>query len=346
MLKVLSGARRFLCAALAVLALCLSLTEAGAQVLQGRVAVKESGVPGAVVELHRVTRADAGVVATTTTDAAGRFRLPLPVADTSGFTVWFATTQYHGVRYFGAPLHPNDSPEDYTIAVYDTLMVVAAASPVRIVRRDIVLLPDPTGSWEVNEIFQIRNSVDRALVAPDGSPTWEFRIPSEATAFESSEGEAGDATIVRMDERVLLVAPLPPGDREVYVRYRLPATSSELQISVGSPTASLGVFVAQPAPRVHTVGLAEAEALQAEGRTFQRFDAANLDPGTSLAVQWSPAGPPIDPLHAALVVITLLLVVGAAAALSRRAQRTPPRAGSVAVPGVVRERRAEAELVP
>jgi hypothetical protein len=79
-----------------------------AQTLEGRVVRGDAGVPGAFVQLHRVTREAAGVVGEGVSGPGGAFRLPLPEADTAGFTVFFATALAEGVRYFGRPVHPGE----------------------------------------------------------------------------------------------------------------------------------------------------------------------------------------------------------------------------------------------
>jgi hypothetical protein len=309
--------RRVVGAAFVLAAIAWSAGPVGAQSLSGTVSRQGSGTAGVDVELHRVTRQSAGVVGQATTDAAGRFRLPLPPADTAGFTVWFATAQYQGVRYFGAPLHPSDSFEGYAIAVFDTINVTAAAQAPRVQRRDIILVSDPMGSWEVNEVIQIHNPTQNTFVNSDGLPTWEFSIPAEATAFEAGDTEASASELARMDDRVLLLAPLLPGSREVYVRYRIPASMSALQVPVRSPTESLSIFISQPAPRVQVSGATAQAPIQADGRTFLRYDATDLEAGAVVSLAWTPTGPPVDPARAAMVVLGLILVLGAVAAVRR-----------------------------
>jgi hypothetical protein len=347
------GARRLFCAAFPFFAAVVVSQAAFAQQLQGRVLLQgETGVENVAVELHRVTRDTAGVVATAVTGAEGTFRVQLPAVDTTGFTVFFATAEYRGVRYFGAPLHPNDPRDSYSVTVFDTLAVAAAADPIRLLRRDMILLPDPQGGWEVNEIVHLANPGAHTLVASAGLPTWEFRIPADAVAFEAGEGEADAARseIVRMDDRVLLMAPVVPGGREIFVRYRIPASLAAFDIAVTYPVRSLRVFVAQPAPAVAVQGLAQGEPLNAEGQTFAVYEGSQLEPGAVVAVTWRSGAPPFDPTAAALTVAALLLLVGAAAAV-RQGNRVGARAAkpvgsdSVPVGAVVRTPRDSEELV-
>jgi hypothetical protein len=353
MLSVVPTARRLFCAAFALLPFWLASLPASAQEVNGRVLLQgERPVGGVSVELHRVTRDTAGVVANAVSSADGSFRVWLPATDTVGFTVFFATAEYQGIRYFGAPLHPNDPREGYDVAVFDTLAVAAATDPLRLLRRDMILLPDPQGGWEVNEIVQIVNPSAYTLVAPAGMPTWEFRIPGDATGFEAGEGDSDTARseLMRMADRVLLVAPVVPGSREIFVRYRIPASLSRFDVAVTDSTRSLRVFVGQPAPAVTVTGLAAGEPVSAEGQTFAVYEASNVEPGTAVTVSWRSNAPPIDPTTTALVIVAALLLVGAAAAIrqgGRNSSRptSPPGSGTIPVRAVVREPQQSKELV-
>ena len=77
--------------------------------LQGRVETGAGVADVAVTPLHRVTRDSAGAVSASRLGLRRLFPSTLPPADTAGFTVFFATAEYQGVRYFGPPLR--ESPE-------------------------------------------------------------------------------------------------------------------------------------------------------------------------------------------------------------------------------------------
>jgi hypothetical protein len=231
------------------------------------------------------------------------------------------------VRYFGPPLHPTEPRDRYAIAVFDTVAVAAAQTPVRVARRDLVLLPDQAGGWEVNEIVQLFNPGTQTLVARQSMPTWEFRVPAGAEALEAGEGELDASELVRMEDRVLLTAPIVPGTREIFVRYRIPPRPGEFRLPVETPTDSLNVFVRQPAPALSMEGLRIREAIEADGSEFQRYGAADLGPGSVITIGWRGNGSPIDPTVAALAILSALLLLGAVAAVWRR-----PRGGAVQPP--------------
>jgi hypothetical protein len=308
-----------------VLLWAVARSDASAQTLSGRVLVGDRGVAGQEVVLHRVSRDTSGTVGTTVTDREGRFTLALPPVDTVGFTVFFATVEYQGIRHFGYPLHPGDDPSEYVVAVHDTVTVGSEAAPaLRIARRDIVMLPERDGGWEVNELLRLVNPGERTLVASDGKATWEFRIPPGTVAFELGEGEIGSSELVRMEDRALLAAPLLPGTREVFLRYRVPAGHRELLLGVGTPTDSINLFVREPSPTVEVRGMRAEAPVRGEAGDFRSFGAADLDGDATLTVVWKgPAAAPISPTAGAIGIVALFLVAGLVAAFLAPRRREP-----------------------
>jgi hypothetical protein len=318
MKSLLSAPRRGLRAVVAVCGLLwFAPLDADAQVLVGRVQLAGAGVADQEVVLHRVTRDTAGVVGQTTSDAQGRFAISLPPVDTAGFTVFFATVDYLGVRYFGFPIHPGQPTDAYEVAVFDTVSVNAPDAPLlRLARRDVVMLPESDGGWEVNEVVRLVNSGDRTIISQDGRGSWEFLIPPGAIAFELGEGEIAGSEVVRVDDRALLLAPLLPGPREVFVRYRMPANPRELRIPIGTPADSLKVFVQLPSPEVNVSGLEVLPLVQTDAGQFLSFAAADVSHDAAVRVTWvGPAGPPVSPTTAALTIIAVFLVTGTLAAI-------------------------------
>lgn len=313
--------------AVSVLALAFALTAPagveGQEVLVGRIERDSgAGVGSAPVTLHRVTSNSSGAVDSTVTATDGTFRLPVPAIDTTTFNVFFATTDHQGVRYFGRPLHASEGiPDEYRIAVYDTTSALAGAT--RFVRRDLVLIPEAEGGWEVNEVVRVQNPTSSTLVSRSGMPTWEFRIPSGAVDFEAGEGDVAPDEVMLMGDRVLLLTPLLPGDRELFIRYRIPPDSRSLDLRAHSPLDTLNLFVRQPSPTVGVEGLTTTELINAGEERFLRYGAVDLEEGAMIGVRWTgPTTPPVTPVTAAILVTLLVLAIGAWAAF-----RNTPVAG-------------------
>ena len=112
---------------LAFAGMLLSVTLLPAQqgpVLNGRVMAGVNAVPNQPVSLHRVTGSGGNTLATDTTDADGRFVLPLG-PPTEGDGVLFVATRYEGKLYIGDTFR-GDPPAGYA------LRVGAGATPIEL----------------------------------------------------------------------------------------------------------------------------------------------------------------------------------------------------------------------
>jgi hypothetical protein len=287
----------------------------GPQSLSGRVVLDGAGVPDVEVALHRVTPDTSGVRAIARTGTDGSFDFSLPAADTAGFTVYFVTADHRTVRYFGAPVHPGDSPEDYVVEVRDTTS--AADGAVRMARRDLVLVPHVDGGWEINEVVRLRNTGSRTIVSRGGMPTWSMAIPAGVQEFEAGAGDLPTEQIQRMGDRVLLVAPIVPGDREIFLRYRIPGGRAA-ELATGSAMDSMNLFVQQPAPRVTVSGMRPVEVVTVEGRRYLQLTGSALAADRALRMEWERYAPPVDPVLAGVGAAVLLVLVGAGAAVRNR----------------------------
>lgn len=292
------------------------------EVLRGQVLLYGTPVTGAPVTLHRVTSGAAGALDSVLTDAAGTFSFALPPADTAGFTVFFTTATFRGVRYFGRPLHPGDAGADYNLEVFDTIGAGAAgAPPVVLSRRNVLMLPRPEGGWEVDELLRIENAGSFTVVSAYGAPTWQHPLPAGATDFEIGDSEVAAEDVQRVGDRVLVTSAVPPGARDLLLRYRLRDGAAALP--VGEATEIMNLLLRDAAGDVAVSGLAPADPVASEGDTLRRFTGAQLSAGHRIVVdRGSAAGAPLDPRWAAVAVLLLLLGGGAAVA-ARRPKATP-----------------------
>ena len=311
--------------ALVFLFVLLATPVAAQRVLNGRVVKDGRGAPGVAVQLHRVTRDSRGQIDSAVSGADGRFRVALPPVDSAaGFTVFFATAVADGVRYFGPAVHPEDPSAGYDITVYDTTSSAAMADSVRVVRRDVFLIPGMDGTMEVGEIVRLRNTARRTLV-PDQKPVVSLQLPPGSESFEAGEGDRADSVrtggggMVRMGDRAWLTQPLIPGERELIFRYRLPAKVKRLPVALGRATDTLNVYVRRPGPDVKARGLGDGVAFEAEGVQFTRYAATGLRADARAALDWrGPQPPPVDPRWAALAIAGAILAGGTVLSARRR----------------------------
>lgn len=285
------------------------------ETLGGRVVHDGAGVADADIALHRVTPDSSGIRATSRSADDGSFSFTLPPADTTGFTVYFVTADHLGVRYFGAPVHPGDAPGEYLVEVRDTTS--AAGDALRVARRDLVLLPHADGGWEANEVLRLRNSASRTIVSAGGMPTWTMSLPEGLEEFEAGAGDLPEDQIQRMGDRLLLVSPIVPGEREIFLRYRIPR-GREAELAAGSPIDSFNLFVKQPSPGVTVSGMRPVEVVTVEGKRFLQLSGADLDADAPLRMEWQSSTPPIDPVLAGVGAAVLVVLIGAGAAFRYR----------------------------
>lgn len=300
----------------------------GTGLLAGSVVKDSAGVGGVAVTLHRVSSSASGAIDTRTTDPSGGFRFVLPPADTASFTVFFVTADYLSVRYFGDPVHRDRQVADYRVEVFDTTSMLPGA--LRTARRDIVLMPETEGGWQVNEIIRVRNTARKTLVAREDRPAWQFRLPEGAVDFQAGEGDETDEPVELRGDWVFLRTALTPGDRELFVRYRIPADRRASELVLAEPTDSLNIFVRQPAPELRITGMATTKVINVENERFVQYGAADLQAQSTVRMEWSsPGAPPVDPVMAALAVAVLILGVGTWAAFrNRQGPRPAPAAAS------------------
>lgn len=303
---------------------------AGGRTLHGRVILDGEPVIDVPVTLHRVTPEESGPVGTDRTGADGAFQFTLPEPEGEAFEVFFATAEYLSVRYFGPAVHGGVMPEQYAVAVHDTTSSLPGA--IRVTRRDIVLLPEPQGGWEANEVVQLQNTADRTLVSSDAMPTWEMRLPAGVTDFHAGEGEVSAAEVMLMGDRVLLLSPIQPGVRELFLRYRVPVELEALALAVDTPTDTLHLFLGQPSIPVEMSGLVTTNVIEVQGERFVRYGAADLDAGDQVGMQWeAPASPPLPPEIAAVIAAAVVLLGGSVLAMRTRGRAEAAKKTAAAV---------------
>lgn len=306
------------CAAAALLMVSSARAQTDAErSLEGTVRLRDQPVPAVPVTLHRVTPNESGPLGQQVSGADGSFRFVLPPADTAEFEVFFATAEYATVRYFGEPIHRGAAVADYAVEVYDTASALPGA--IRVARRDVVLLPEAQGGWEANEIIRLHNGADRTLVSAGGMPTWEVKLPPGITDFQAGEGDLTAAEVSRMGDRVLVLAPLIPGDRELFLRYRIPESLELAALVIGAPTDTMNVFIGQPSPAVEVTGLTTTKVVEAQGEQFVQYGTTALVEGDEVTLAWdAPAGAPVAPEVAGGAAALLVLLVGSWFAFRQR----------------------------
>jgi hypothetical protein len=273
-------------------------------------------VPAARVLLHRVGRASQGPVDSVVADRAGRFRFRF-VADTSA--VYLTSTRYQGIEYFSPAVHTNPALPDTAlhIVVSDT----SSAAPVELEARHLVIAePGEDGSRGVLDLVILRNRGDHTRVAPDSSrPSWSAPLPSGTFGFEPGEGDVSRDALRRVGDRVELLAPVAPGEKQLILQYGLPATARTVDLPFEEAAELVNVLIADRGARVRGGGLVAADTEVIQGRTYHRW-MGPVPAGASVRIQLAGTGAAPRWLLPALVAsLAAALAIGSRWALGARA---------------------------
>jgi hypothetical protein len=281
-------------------------------------------VEGQVVVLHRVSTDSSGPVDSVRTSATGAYRFRYTLD--SPRSMFIVSARYAGVAYFTTPLRERDvSGPDADVAVFDT---TSAAWPLTIRARHVVFTPPQAGGLrQVVDVYEVANDSNRTLVAGSSGATWRVALPDEATNPSSAGTDLPGDSFRFLDGRAELLVPFPPGARQLVLTYSIPVESS-VPIEVSDAVASLEVLLEGPGSEVSGAGLVAEEPVTMEGRTFQRYRAGNVPPGSSFAIQT--AGTPgrgrIALLAVAVAAVALGVVLGRRTPVARASviMRSPP----------------------
>ena len=245
-------------------------------VLRGQVRMEARPVPGQVVHLHQVSSEIAAEIDSVATNAQGEFRLGLPhVPDPERRReVFFASTRFSGILYFGAPIsQPADLDSAYVIEVYDTVSAPERGSAFPVQARSI-FAEQGEGGWTITDLFEIRNDGARTVVGRPGGVVWTYPLLRGAETVELGDGDLSEDAFGFADGSVSVLAPVPPGTRLFVFRYEVPDLTGGLPLP--GTTDHVEVLVREPAPPLQVEGLTALASVEIEpGTSFRRFASEN-----------------------------------------------------------------------
>jgi len=225
-------------------------------------------VPSARVLLHRVGRNAQGPVDSAVTDPAGRFRFRF-VADTGA--VYLTSTRYQGIEYFSPAVHTNPALPD--TALFIVVSDTSSSAPVELEARHLVIAdPGEDGNRGVLDLIVLRNRGDHTRVSSDTSrPSWSAPLPNNTFGFEPGESDVSPEALRRVGNRVELLAPVAPGEKQLVLQYGLPATVHSLELPFEEAADLVNVLIADRGARVSGGSLAPADTEVIQGRAYRRW---------------------------------------------------------------------------
>jgi hypothetical protein len=329
MLLEAHGRMRVAVTALVALLVPLTGTAQDTLVVRGHVALRtahgERPVRRTIVTLHAIgAQGREGPVDSVRTDADGRYGFRF-AADSA--LTYLATARYGGIAHFAAPVRLGDASAgdgEGEITVFDTTSQPLAL-PTR--GRHIVLsAPSATGARAVIDVYEIENpGVLTRIVRDSADAVFIARLPAGALDVRTTQGDV-PATGVRVQpDQVAVIAPVPPGVRQLVLTYDLPLSAVPLAVAVG-PTDVLEVLAEEEGATAAGAGLEPQGPVSIEGRTFQRFLRQNVASAAQVTITppvVAPGGGRLSPFGVALAIAgaAALGIVFAAASRPGRAPR-------------------------
>jgi len=320
----------------ALLVLVLSAAVPGVRAqqdtLSGIVWLDGDPMTDVTVLLHAVSSSEAGEVDSIRVDAEGRFRfsLPEPLDDIQRNQIYFASVRHLGVLYFGEAIATREQLDiPYLIETFDTIRAPAEGTNLPISVRNVVLDEAEDGSWFVTDLIQLQNSRGRTIVAGDGV-VWSHVLPPTASNVRVGQGDLSSDAIEVRDGRVVVLAPIPPGERIVLIRYTIEELPAELPVEAF--TDRFDVLVQEPASLIEARPLSSLGPVAVEETTYRLFSGQGLGPST---VTLDAVDEPDELPVGWLAVIFALVLTGAGLWVYYRPTATPaPVAGPAApIPG-------------
>jgi hypothetical protein len=100
----------------------------------------------------------------------------------------------------------------------------------------------------------------------------------------AGENDMGHEAIHAHGDTLEVLAPIPPGEKQVVVTYLLPA-GGEFRLWLDHAVIEMGIMVADTNATVRQGGLVPAGVTTFEGARYLRLDGANLPPGDQVVLE-------------------------------------------------------------
>jgi hypothetical protein len=226
-------------------------------------------VPGAPVQLHRVSVEAQGVIDSTRTDRAGRWRFRPALETDANYLV---STQYAGIEFFTPPLSVDPARPDtgVRIVVADT-----SSSPgvrVPLASRHLLVQGGDSAGWRgILDVIVFDNRTGFTRIAPDTTrPSVVVLLPPGAREPELADGDIGPEAVRFRDGALEVYSPLAPGEVSLTVQYLLPA-DAEVGVPFGDTVAVFNLLVDGEGAVIGGPHLEGPIPTQIEGKEFRRW---------------------------------------------------------------------------
>jgi mono/diheme cytochrome c family protein len=280
-----------------------------------------------------------------TADAEGVARFEGLPTETSWAFV--ATTVHNEIPFESGLLQfePTQSSLEAALPVYEP---GARQEDVRITRGHWVLSIEDMRTLNVGELYAFVNTSDRVytgeLDANGHRVVLALELPPNATNI-GVEGDSEGTRFIRLGNRLVDTLPLPPGQRQVLLRYSLPVQDGAVELGhpIGYPVDNLNLLAPDIGIRIEASDWLRREPLKTPSGDYLNFVLTDLPAGSAprarlsnigaaqVASQTTTAPQTIDPnaqpglsglpwVPLVLAVFAILLFGGGTFVLARRQQ--------------------------
>lgn len=237
--------------------------------------------------LHKVTLIGGAPIDSVLTGPDGIYTFHTNGVDTTAMYV--VSIMHRGIAYFTNPISTRGDllGEAERLFVYDTS---STAAHIYLGQRHVVVRPpEEDGSLQVLELLVLRNDSTLTRVAPDSThPTWVGAVPRGVVQLQVGEGDIAAGAVFRRGDSLVVLAPIPPGERQVVITYTIPRGMRTLHLPVDQFTGHMNVLIADSAYGRETGGALEligSESL--EDVSFTRYEGRQLQAGMPVRLEFT-----------------------------------------------------------
>jgi hypothetical protein len=266
--------------------------------------------------LHEITMSGGGARDSVRADRDGRYRLTVARPDSGA--LYMVSAAYRGITYFSQAILAREWQD--TVPVLEVFDTTSTGAPITVGQRHVVIRRGgDQGGRNVLELITLANRDDRTRVSPDSvSPVWAGRLPAGISAFQVGESDVSAEAIELRGDRVVVTAPLPPGQKQIVFTYVLPANAREVALPVDHPTGRLLVLLEDTAATLVDGPLERRGVEVFDDTQFALFDGAVPAAGTDVVFRFTRRGVTANTVAIGVAVLSAVLLVLAVPLLRRR----------------------------
>lgn len=275
---------------------------------------------GVQVVLHRVGRDFQGPVDSTRSRADGSFRFDF-IADTTA--VYILSASHAGVQYFSSPVHTNPERPDTAISI--VVSDTSTTARIEVASRHVVVgAPRADGTRQVIDLVGLENPGWLTRVPGHAQrPTWSTPLSDDLIGFDVGASDFSPEAVFFRGGRVEVFGPIAPGEKELLLRYLIPATIGNLAFAFADTVGDFSVLIEDTGPRVSGPVSEAPDPEVISGQAF-RVWRGRPTPADTIAIAFPGAVPrSTAPLLAVLVGVMGLALIATAWRVRRGHAKIP-----------------------